>query len=266
MSRFVLLVYAESRKVFSRGSGLGALVVALLVGGLAVVGMAEMKNVGEGAQFNGQPVADFMTFSAIASAGLGLQMRNFFVLPTLLLLATASTVAGEQSDRTLRELVVRPVPRPTILLAKLSALTLLSAATLVLTYVPALGGGLALWGAPTDSPVDVSLGYLASLGSDVGLILIGMLASLLVSSVGGVVVTVVLVLLADWVVGLLLKGLSMLKVDGAETAAQFTLNHALGAWDGWKDGWVPERFAALALVVVVTGVLSTVRFQRMDVP
>lgn len=266
MIGFVLLVWAEARKVFSRGSGLGALIIGFLVGLLAVTGLFEVEHLQGGASLNGQSVSSLVDFSATSAAGFALQMRNFFVLPTLLLLATASATAGEYADRTLRELVVRPVHRWTILAAKLVALALLALATLVLTFLPSFGAGLALWGAPTEGVGGLLLGYGASFLSDLGLLLIGMLASLFVSSVGGVVVTVVLVLMADRALWMLLKLLSMFKVEQADTLQQFTLVNALGCWEGWKEGWVWERFLALGVVVLATAVLSVARFSRMDVP
>ena len=266
MIGFLLLVWAESRKVFSRGSGLGALIIGFLVGLVAVGGLFEVQHMQGGASVNGQSVSSMVDFTATSAAGFALQMRNFFVLPTLLLLATASAMAGEYADRTLRELVVRPVHRWTILAAKLVALSLLALATLVLTFLPSFGVGLALWGAPTEGVGNLVLGYSASFLSDLGLLLIGMLASLFVPSVGGVVVTVVLVLMADRALWGGLKILSMFQVAQADTMQQFTLVNALGCWEGWKDGWVWERFAALGVVVFATAVLSVARFTRMDVP
>lgn len=264
--RFVLLVYAESHKVFTRGSGIAALIIGLAVGVLAALGMWQVERMQGGLSLNGQSAANLMEFSPIAAAGLALQLRNFFVLPTLLLLAAGAAVAGEQADQTLRDLVVRPVARPVILLAKLGALSLLAVATLALTFVPAFGLGLAFWGGTVDGLDKLLLGYAASFLSDLGLLLIGMLVSLFVRSVGGVVVTVVLVLMADRALWLLLKVLGMLGVEHVDTVQQLTLVNALGCWEGWKDGWEPARFVALAILTAASALACVVRVSRMDVP
>lgn len=263
---FVLLVYAESRKVFSRGSGIAALIIALVVGILAAFGMWQVERMQGGLSVNGQAAANLMEFNAIAAAGLALQLRNFFVLPTLLLLAAGASVAGEQADQTMRDLMVRPVARPVILLAKLSALSLLALATLALTFVPSFGMGLGFWGGEVERVDLIIAGYGASFLSDLGLLLIGMLVSLFVRSVGGVVVTVVLLLMADRALWLLLKVLGMVGVEHVDTVQQLTLVNALGCWEGWKDGWEPARFFALGVLVVATSLFSVIRVSRMDVP
>lgn len=263
---FVLVIWAEARKVFSRGSGIGALVIGLLVGLLAVGGLWQIQRLQEGLSVNGQSAASLMEFNAVAAAGFALQMRNFFVLPTLLLLAAGSAVAGEQADQTLRDLVVRPVSRPTILLGKLTALAILALVTLLLTFLPAFGAGVAIWGTEMEELGKLLLGYAAAFASDVGLLLIGILVSLFVRSVGGVVVTVVLLLMADRGLWLVLKLLGMFGVEHVDRVQQFTLVNALGCWEGWKDGWEPGRFAALGILVAVTLVAAMVRISKMDVP
>lgn len=269
---FVLLVVAETRKVFTRGSGIAALVVALGAGLLVVGGVKGIQDwgMGQGASINGMSPADMLQASGPAAAGWALMMRNFFVLPLFLLLSTASSVAGEHKDRTLRELLVRPVPRWAVLLAKLQALAILSAATLFLTLGPSLGLGVALWGAtPLPEQPDVTavlLGYGATFLSDVGLLAVAMLVSLFVGSVGGVVVSMTLLLMAD----LALRGVLTLAGGlGVEAAAQltpWTLGNALGCWEGWKDGWEPARFVALGLLVAASSLIGVLRFNRMDVP
>ena len=126
-SHFLAMVTAELRMVFSRGSGLGAVVISLAIGVVTVAVMYWVHgNVGA-AQLNSSPVGDFIRFSGPDCAGWALAARNFFILPLLLLLATGSTLAGELSDSTLREVLVRPVSRWSVLLAKLIALMTLSA-------------------------------------------------------------------------------------------------------------------------------------------
>ncbi|MES2638793.1 MAG: ABC transporter permease subunit [Myxococcota bacterium] len=271
---FPRMVLAEMRKVFTQGSAMAALTLALVVALGAVAGYAWVQSFDEtGPSFNGTPVSQIVMASGIEVAGKALWARNFFVLPLFLLLASASAVGGELADRTLRELVVRPVPRWSILVAKLLALSALSAATLVVTLVPSLGVGTALFGltvegAPLGSATAGALlgGYAASFLSDVGLICIAMAASLVVPSVGGTVVGVALLLMADLALYGLLQLLGMLGVEEAAAVVPWTLGNALGAWEGWQDGWNPAQFGALAVFVAVSLTFAIARFSRMDVP
>ncbi len=271
---FHRMVLAELRKVFTRGSGYAALAIALVVGLGAVFGYWNISRMGEGdLSVNGTPLSQIVTASGIEVSGWALWARNFFVLPLFLLLAAASSVGGEFGDRTLRELVVRPVSRWSVLAAKLLALSSLSAATLLLTLLPSLGLGTALFGlgaagAAAGSP-DVSallLGYAASFLSDVGLVSIAMAGSLVLPSVGGTLVAVVLLLMIDKGIGWLLKLLGMVGVAQAAHFVPFTLGHALACWEGWKDGWNPLQFGALAIFVAGSCAFAVARFHRMDVP
>jgi ABC-type transport system involved in multi-copper enzyme maturation permease subunit len=278
-THFPRMVLAEIRKVFTRGSGLAALIIALLVGFGAVGVMWQIKSMGEGGpSFNGVPISQIVALSGVETAGKALTARNFFVLPLFLLLAAASSVGGEVGDRTLRELVVRPVSRWSVLAAKLVALSVLSAVSLVLTLVPSLGLGTAIFGldatpaagsavaAATPSAVALLGGYAASFLSDVGLLTITMALSLVVTSIGGTIVAMALLLMADGALRALLWLLDKMGVESAGKLAPFMLGNALACWQGWKDGWNPAQFGILALFIAVSSAFAIARFHRMDVP
>jgi ABC-2 type transport system permease protein len=268
------MVGAEVRKTFTRSSGIAALILAVFLGVVSVLAMWRVSSMGaDGPSLNGTPVSQMVELTGVKAAGWALTARNFFVLPLLLLLATAGSVAGELGDRTLREVVVRPVPRWSILAAKLVALAGLSAATLALTAFPALGLGLAIFGGtPVDAPVgtadvlDVIGGYGASFLSDVGLLAIATFVSLMVRSVGGVVVTLTLALMADLALRGVLTLAANFGVTQAETLRPWTLGNALGCWEGWDGGYDPARFVALAGFTAAAALASVARFHRMDVP
>lgn len=268
------MVWFEIQTVFRRESGLGALGVSLLVGLGAVAVMAWVQqNVGN-AMINDAPLGSMMRYSGADCAGWALWARNFFVLPLLLLLATGSSLAGEIRDRSLREDLVRPVPRWSVLAAKLAALQTLSAATLLMALLPSLLLGMALFGTEGPTP-DVLLGYAASLATDLGIISFGLLASTLVPSVGGVVVSVILLLLLDagarlllWLRETLVSWMN--ATTGAPPVEQTQLSQllpgaALEAWQGWSSQWAWEPFAGLAALIAVSLALAFVRFQRMDI-
>lgn len=269
---FAAMVRAEGRAIYGRASARLALVVGLLCGVAVLLAFQWMfQNAGMGevdAKINGNPISQMVEFSGGAVAGWALKVRNFFVLPLVLLLATAATLAGELGDQTLREVLVRPVPRWSVLAAKLLVLTSLAALTLLLTLAPALGGGLALFGAEGPTTVEnVLLGYAASLLSDLGLISLALLASTFVRSVGGVVVAMMLFLMGDMAVRAVLQGMTWLGAEQAEAVQRAMPGNALSCWEGFAGAsWDPAAFAGMAVVLLV-GIGGTMwRFQRMDVP
>lgn len=274
--QFLAMVRVEMLKVYTRGSGIGALVVAVLVPLFAVLGMNALMGMQDSAQFNGQPLRGMLQFDVVAVGGKALWARNFFVLPLLLFLATGASVAGENADHTLRELMVRPVPRWSILLAKAISLWTLSAATLALTFVATVGLGWAVIGGPaidqsvaegSESILRLSLGFAASFVSDMALIAIGMALSSFVRSVGGVVASLILLLLADRVVWLLLKGLGLiLQEEWPKTAVKWTLVGAMGCWENWEGAFEPGQFLAVGVITLVATAVSMLRFSRTDVP
>lgn len=267
-AHFPMMVIAELRKTFTRGGGLAALLVAFLVGLGTVAATYQMHDM-QGASFNGTPVSELVKVTAVEASGYALRVRNFFVLPMFLVLSMASSVAGEFSDATLRELLVRPVSRASVLAAKLLAGATLSISTLLLTFLPAFLLGLALFGLPEDPGTAVGklvLGYLASFLGDLGWLSVAMLVSLFLRSAGTVVVAVVFGVAVDMGLRAFLWLLGKLGAESAAKLLPFTLTNGLDAWQGWNDVWEWPRFLSLSILLVVSTVLALARFRRMDVP
>ena len=263
---FHLMFLAELRKTMMRGSGIAAVLVAGAVGLLAVGAMGLAQYLGGEAAVNGLPLDQIMEFSGVTTAGWALRARNFFLLPLLLLWATGASFAGEIKDHTLRELLVRPVPRWSVMLAKLLALAVLSGITLVVTAVLSGGLGALLYGIEGDW-WPLALGYLASWPSDLGLLCMGVVVAVLLRNVAGVVVGVVLYLALDLVVRLLLSLIGKLpSMELAADIARFMPGQALASWEGYLDEWVLTSWAGLAVLIVVCLGVALVRFVRMDVP
>jgi ABC-type transport system involved in multi-copper enzyme maturation permease subunit len=267
---FPKMVLAELRAVFGRWAGKGALALSLVIPIVAAFAMAYIKQKATESSINGMPIEQMIDASARGVLDWALTARNLFLLPALLVLSTASAVSGELGDNTLRAVLSRPVSRVSVILAKLGALSALSAASLSLTFLPALIGGLTLWGMPgEDTGLDqVALGYAASWLSDLGLIAMTLLISVFFRSVGGVVVILILYLMVDKAAGLAMRGLGMLGVESAKKTAEFLPGNALACWEGWSgsDGWDVNQFIALGLLFTLCMAGSLVRFQRMDVP
>ena len=262
---FFSMVVAELRAIFGRLSGKASLVLAVLVGGLVVFGMHFVVQQAGEAQVNQMNVASSIDQTWRGTMAWGLVARNFFVLPLLLVLSTASTVAGELADNSLREVLLRPVSRVSVLSAKVAALCALSLSTLLLTAVISGLGGAAVFSLDADVG-PVLLGYLVSFLSDLGLILLTLFISTLSRSVGGVVVGIVLYLILDKGVQLLLKALGAFGVAWAQTIAPYVPGNALSAWEGWSDTWDVNKLVGLGVLCVICAAGAVGRFQRMDVP
>ncbi|MEL6345071.1 MAG: ABC transporter permease subunit [Myxococcota bacterium] len=269
------MLLAELALIFRRSSGIGAMLVSVMIGVFTPLVLIWVQNNAGGAQINGAPVEGMVNFSAASSGGWALYVRHFFILPLLLLFATGGSLAGELDQHTLREVLVRPVPRWSVLLAKMFALMGLSTVCLVLTLIPSLGLGAALFGT-ADPMKDVLLGYLASVGADLGIITFGLLASTFVRSVAGVVVSVVLLLIFDYAARTLLwlreKMMGFIAESSGEELpeavqySQLLPGAALECWQGYTGDWTVEPFVGLAILVTVCLTAALVRFQRMDVP
>ncbi len=261
----ISMIRAELRAVLGRTSGKVALIFGLLIPLVVAVLLAWFQQKTVDARFNGMPISQLADLTIRGLAGYALMVRNMVVLPLLLVLATAASVAGERRDNTLREVAVRPVSRWSIVLAKAISLLALSAGTLVLTLVPSLGLGAALF--ESSGGIDrVLLGYLTCLGTDLGLICLAMLAGSFVRSVGGVVVLLVLLMLGDLAARMLLTVAGNLGAEGALAIVEYFPGAALDAWEGWKDGFVGKQMAGLGLLIVGSFSATALRFTRMDIP
>jgi ABC-type transport system involved in multi-copper enzyme maturation permease subunit len=264
------LLRTEVRLLLSRGSARAALAVALVVGIVPVLAGLKMQGMGPGGpSLNGVPVNQLVQLDGVTVAGWALQGRNFFVLPLFLVLATAASFAEDLHDRTLREVLLRPLSRVDLLVARWGALAALSAATLLLTCVPSLALGLALFGMPAfgqPEVVDVVGGYAASFLSDLGLLALTTLVALFLKNAGSVVASLILILGLDMGVRLVLKGLKMLGMESATALVPWTFGDALACWEGWKDAWSIQQLLAVLAWTAALALLSSVRLRRMDVP
>lgn len=263
--QFLRMLWMELKTVFTRRTGLAVLTVALGVPVLVLGSIALIKGRAVGLTVQNTPADQLMQFTAAEAAGWVLRGRNFFVLPLFLLLATGEALASEREAHTLRELLVRPVPRWSVLAAKFLALLALSGASLALSLLPGLAGGFAL--NPEPGPViDLLLGYLASAASDAGLIALGLMAGTFVRGAGGVVVSVIALLMLDGGARGLLWIMDKVNVSWAEQAGGLLPGAALAAWQGWSGGWAWQPFVGLAALIGVCLGATLLRLGRMDVP
>jgi ABC-type transport system involved in multi-copper enzyme maturation permease subunit len=266
--QFRAMIQAELQAVFRRGSGKAALVASVLVGLVIVFGFHQVA-IRAGADSANQ-ARDLFDSSARGALGGALRLRNFFIIPLFLVLAVGASVSEEMHDNTLREVLIRPVNRVSVLAAKLIALCSLSAATLALTF-----GTTLLLGAPLLGMAEaidaIALGYLASFGSDVGLICMALVPAVLLRGSGPVVLAVVLFLIADFTLRYAFKAIGPIAdkfgqqdLAGLDEIAAYFPGEALACWEGWKDGFEGAQFAGLGAIIVICIAGATARFLRRD--
>ena len=262
------MVIAELKKILTRFSGWAGIALSatipLIV--VAVLLWIRSQTTGEdGLVVNNSPISQMVAFEVYTVMDWALSVRNFLVLPLMLLMITAQLVAGEWKERTLRSILVRPVPRWSVLTAKFLAVLLYSGACLLITWILAFAPSVALFDFEAEI-ADVSLGYLASWGTDAGFIAIGMLVSTIFPSVVGVVVGTALGWGFELAIRGGLKAASFFGVEQADKIGPWMPGNALDAWQGFSGGWDERAFGGLAILVVLSTALAIVRFSRTDVP
>lgn len=259
------MVLAELRKIFTRGSGQAGLIVALLVGVVPVLVLLALQDGRASVDTNGQSAQSLISYEVATALGWALRARNFFILPLILLMVIAQLLAGEWAERNLRALLLRPVPRWSVLAAKLAAAQLYAALTLVITYIAAMAVAAPFLGW-TDPITRVSLGYLASGLSDLGLLSIGLFVSTIYPSVPGVIVGTVLLLVADLAARGGMKVAGAFGATWADPIAAWLPGTALAAWEGHSSAWDPRAFASLVALIALFSLAAGLRFQKSDVP
>lgn len=268
---FPRMVAAELLKVLTRVSGWAGLGLSLLIPilvGLALWWMQpEAPDPAANVDMQAAMMQSMIPDQAYTVLDYTLTGRNLLILPMILLLVTAQLFAGEWSGRTLRSLLLRPVSRGSVLMAKFSALWIYSGACLLLSYLVALGLGWGLLG-HDEAIRGVSMGYLLCWVSDAALIGLGMLVSTFAPSVAGVVVGTILTLIGERMINLGLKAAGAIwGVEWAEPVAKWMPSSAFDAWAGYEEAaWPMEPIYGLAVLLVVVTAGAIWRFSRLDVP
>ena len=252
------MVGAELKKILTRFSGWAGIALSMVIPLLVVAALLWVRSqtTGEdGMMVNNNPVSQMVKFEVFTVLDWSLSVRNFLVLPLMLLMIMAQLVAGEWKERTLRSLLVRPVPRWSVLLAKFLAVQIYSALCLLLTWVLAFAPAIALFDFELEI-ADVSLGFLASWGTDTGFIAVGMLVSTIFPSVVGVVVGTAMAWGFELAIRGGLKAASFFGVTEADTILPWMPGNALDAWQGFGTGWDERAFGGLAILVALSAALA----------
>ena len=255
------ILKAEWLVLRRRGSGKAILLASAVVPLVMLFGALALGDL----EVNGEKLKESLQYSGPSAAGWALWARHFFLMPMLLFFAAGQCLATERTNHNLRERLVRPVSRDTVLLSKTASLIGISWLGLLVTLVVALALGTPIMGA--DGPwKDVLLRYLASLCTDVALVSYGLMLAVFFRSAAGVVVVGLVGLGIDFGVRLALKALGFLGVENVSAIEPFMPGSGLNCWNVEDGMFVWQSFAAVALWTLIAVLITRLRFQRMDVP
>ncbi|MBT3223478.1 MAG: ABC transporter permease subunit [Proteobacteria bacterium] len=281
MSPLVLfrLWKAETDKLLSRFTARLGLVLAVLLGFVGPIGLWWVGT--SDAVFNAKALSEMWTETAPLAQEWSLSVRNnLYFMRIMLTLLGAMSFAGEYRAHTLREDLLRPVPRWVVPLVKWLALVNWLALTLIITWAVSTVMGIAIFG--FGGPwFEAFTGYLATLGTDAGFAALVLLVAVAFRSVagaiGGVMLYAVIDTLMAWGLDTLAWGLTNLAKIGAfqdlpslvelvMTVRPWLPSSAYSCWAGYNDEWVWQSMVTLTLLTVCCLGLSKVIASYVDVP
>ncbi|MEQ1566272.1 MAG: ABC transporter permease [Myxococcota bacterium] len=279
---FGAITWAELRKLLSRPIAKVGLVVLAAIGLLGPLGLSMLANAG--VTVNGGDLGANLDVTAANAVRWSLYVRNLFAIHILLTVLAALSVAGEFQSHSLREDLVRPVPRSLVLLAKWIALAGWAFAGLVAQLVVAVALGAVLHPWSSDDPSHaqwgaVLLGCAVSWLSEVGYAAVVLAAAVVFRSVAATLGSVFLLLVfervADWTLTLVGTVVSALPTETnlgpfryVVDAAPFLPSSAWAVWSELATGAGPswQPWVALAVYTALAVVVADRWFARVDVP
>jgi ABC-type transport system involved in multi-copper enzyme maturation permease subunit len=274
--QFLALLRAELYKLFTRPLVKGAILLSIALG-LAVPWFA--SGFLENAVVQGKSGSELAPTDAAAWAVWAMYVRNFYVLRLFIVLSGAALLAGELAERTLREELLRPVSRLSLILVKWLALSAFSALTVALTGLAGGVVGLALGGGTGDIGA-AALCALGTWATDSGFAALVLAISAMSSSVVGTVAGMVLFVLADtaaWAFLGLVSWATQLAasnggtvdlpawVDVALIVGPWLPSSAFNAWTQYQGDPIWQNWASLLVITLLSLVTAHRVFERRDV-
>ena len=271
------LLKFETRKVFRRTSARVGLAVMAMLGTLTPIGLYFLYTIGAAKLVQAlDPAAPIPTSADIPvdiALKLVLELRSFFLLPAFLILVASLCVAAEYSSRTLREDLLRPIPRWGLLWSKWGALVVWSAVAVLLCWAPNVLVSAVLFGGE-GSLGDITLGYFVAFLADAALAAWLIACGVILRSVALAVLLPFLFLVLErgaYIAVLFANGVGMVPMEYRETVDQIVIwfpSSLLRTWSGFHAdvAWSWQGFTGLTLITLLSMALATALFERMDVP
>lgn len=276
-AHFAAILRVELSKVFRHPGGRVGLIIALLLG---IAGPLAILWVGSSsAVVNGQPVGDSLSYTTPQGIVWSLRMRNFSHVMRLCVIALAAiSLAGELTARTLRESLLRPVPRWAVPVAKYIALATYVTVAGLLTWTGSALLGLVLLDMSGDWAGAAEV-FAYSLVGDLVVVAITLAVAVLTRSVAGSIVLVVVLSVVNWFsrVTMALFETVFLQAERQSMVEAIALIRPWAptyAIDGWFNqsvpylslgsDWYPPLITALLLTALAVGFTSA-RLSRIDV-
>jgi len=266
---------AEWSKLFSRTSAKVGMLLLVAFSAMPPLFMHTLS--GSEVSFNGSSMDDLMSASA-AKAIVWTVWANhrFALMPAFISLLGALSFAGDYQSKTLREDLLRPVPRWSVLLVKWAAMCTWITMAALLCWLTSLGLSVALFGVEGDWTSSF-YAWGTALLCDCSFAALVLCLAVLLRSVAGTIIGVVIFVVFDTVLGWALSLVAMagdslqapVALELAIQARPWLPSSAFGLWSTFGAGGDPavwQNFAALAAITVASGVLATLRFRWMDVP
>lgn len=273
MTGFGAVLWAELRKLLSRPIARVALIAMVALGVLGPGLLWLLAH--SGIEWNGADLST--TLDACGANGLrwGLVLRNFLFAQIVLSVLASVSFAGELQSHTLREDLVRPVPRWVVLGAKWLALCAWSLVSLAAQAAVGAGVGLVALGVTGQTEWgQVGLAFGATWLAEASVALVALAVAATVRTVAGAFVILVTFLLferfATWAAWAL-RGLMSMGEGGAPAIFELIPFTPSSAWSGWSElalgtdpSWQP--WVALLAWTMIAGGIALGAFVRADVP
>lgn len=258
------IVRAEWAVLLRRTSTRVTLAIAVAIPVAVVMAFSVLAQDGSVLQFNDQPITDLMDLSSTSASLVALSVRTSLMMPLMLLVLSAQTLASEHANHVLRDHLVRPVSRSQVLWSKLVSVWAVAVLSLVIGAGVSGAVGSA-WLAPGGSWGTVVVAHLAAGLSDLAILVFGFfLAAHFRSSVAVIAVGVVAIGF-DWLIRMGLSGLGFIGVDSAQWMLMFMPGTGLN-WVDVQSGSVSiSAFVCLVSWSALFGGLAHLRIARMDI-
>lgn len=271
MTVFPLVLLAETVKLTRTMSARAGWLMSLALGVLPPAGLFAM--VQAGLMIFGMEAAAYFDPDPAQPLIWALHIRNLLLIRVFIILLGAQSLAGELANRTLRESLLRPVPRYQVLFAKWMALLAWDAVSLALTFVVGAVLGLAAFGLD-GIWTSALLAYAINFGTDAALLALTLLVAAItrsaIGTLAGLLVFLILDLVTGWALFVLSTGSVISTPWVVTSAAQYPVlvNGALGIWASILPGGSFDARSIGSLIVLLAGSLlgSLLILRRTDVP